>query len=115
MPIGTDWAALAPRAIALELEGGRNQCLLRGRPETAGMRSGLVVLAPGTSVGKHNTGSREELIVVLDGHGEFRSDGAEPLRMHAGSAVYCPPRRGHDVVNTGRGALRYVYVAAEAR
>jgi mannose-6-phosphate isomerase-like protein (cupin superfamily) len=35
------------------------------------MKSGLVVLAPGKSVEKHSTQDREEMVVVLSGHGQM--------------------------------------------
>ena len=111
----TGWATLTPRVIPFKLGSDEYQSLLRGRPETAGMRSGLVVLAPGAALGKHNTGAHEEQLIVLEGEGEFRIEGAEPLAINGESTVYCPPHREHDVVNTGRGPLRYVYVVAEAR
>lgn len=105
----------APRARVLELRpgvGGR-RTLLAGPPETAGMRSGVVVLGPGESVGRHSTGSREELIVILEGKGEVRLEGAGPLVVEAGMAAYLPPATAHDVVNRGEAPLRYVYVVAE--
>jgi mannose-6-phosphate isomerase-like protein (cupin superfamily) len=114
MPIETGRAARAPRVITLDLAADGYQALLRGRPETAGMRSGLVVLKPGASVGTHNTGAHEEQLVVLEGEGEFRADGAEPLAINTRSTVYCPPHCEHDVVNTGQLPLRYIYVVAEA-
>jgi quercetin dioxygenase-like cupin family protein len=115
MTIETGQAAPVPRVITLDLAAGVYQALLRGRPETAGMRSGLVVLESGASVGKHNTGAHEEQLVVLEGEGEFRADGAGPLAIDTRSVVYCPPHCEHDVVNTGQHPLRYIYVVAEAR
>ena len=78
------------------------------------MRAGLVTLAAGESVGRHTTGSREEVIVVLEGRAELRLEGAAPLEMDPGTAAYVPPGTGHDVVNPGERPLRYVYVVAEA-
>jgi mannose-6-phosphate isomerase-like protein (cupin superfamily) len=77
------------------------------------MRSGVVVLGPGESVGRHSTGTREELIVVLEGRGEVRIEGAAALAIEAGLAAYVPPATAHDVVNRGEVPLRYVYVVAE--
>jgi oxalate decarboxylase/phosphoglucose isomerase-like protein (cupin superfamily) len=77
------------------------------------MRSGVVVLDPGESVGRHSTGSREELIVVLEGKGELLIEEAGPLAIEAGLAAYVPPAMSHDVVNRGEVPLRYVYVVAE--
>jgi len=79
------------------------------------MRSGLVVLAPGKAVGRHSTGRHEEILVVLAGAGEMRITGEPTLPVVAGTAVYCPPGREHDVLNTGHAELRYVYVVARAR
>jgi oxalate decarboxylase/phosphoglucose isomerase-like protein (cupin superfamily) len=79
------------------------------------MRSGVVLLRPGCAVGRHNTGGREELIVVLEGRGEVRVEAAAPLAVSAGTGAYVPPGRDHDVVNTGEAPLRYVYVVATAR
>ena len=78
------------------------------------MRSGLVVLEPGKSVGQHSTGANEELLIVLEGSGVFQHEG-EATPMTAGTALYCPAGRTHDVTNTGKTPLRYVYVTASTR
>jgi mannose-6-phosphate isomerase-like protein (cupin superfamily) len=78
------------------------------------MRSGLVLLAPGESVGTHTTAGNEEFLLVLEGRGEFRITDGPVLPVLGGSALYCPPGREHDVVNTGEGMLRYVFVVAKA-
>jgi quercetin dioxygenase-like cupin family protein len=104
----------AAKVIRLDAEGKDYLPLLSGPPESVSMRSGLVVLAPGTSVGRHTTALNEEILVVLEGEGEFRITEGPILPVAGGSALYCPPRREHDVVNTGTGELRYVYVVARA-
>ena len=104
-------ASPVPKVIKLDAQGKGHLAILSGAPETVTMRSGLVVLGPGKYVGKHSTGSNEELLVVLEGVGEFQMDG-ENLPLVAGSALYCPTGRTHDVLNTGNTALRYVYVTA---
>ncbi len=106
---------LTPKVIPLEAGPGGRQRLLKGAPETAGMRSGMVVLPPGASVGRHDTGAHEEQLLILEGEGELRVEGSEPLPIAAGVAAYCPPHSLHDVVNTGSKALRYIYVVADAR
>jgi mannose-6-phosphate isomerase-like protein (cupin superfamily) len=103
------------KAIRLDPEGRDHLPLLGGPPETVTMRSGLVVLAPGRSVGRHTTDGNEELLVVLEGTGRMIITGEEALPVEAGTAVYCPPGREHDVFNTGTADLRYVYVVARAR
>jgi len=79
------------------------------------MRSGLVVLAPGKSVGKHSTEQNEELLVVFEGQGEMTFKDGSKLPVKANSAIYCPPQTEHNVTNTGSGNLRYVYVVSNAR
>lgn len=106
--------ARAPELCVMQLTVGTDgrRAVLGGPPQTAGMRSGVVVLQPGASVGRHDTGAREEIIVVLEGLGEVRVAGVPPLAVEAATAAYVPPRCSHDVVNTGARPLRYVYVVA---
>lgn len=89
--------------------------LLSGPPETVTMKSGYVVLEPGRSVGRHSTEHHEEMLVVLEGQGEMLFHDGSKLKIEGGRALYCPPETEHDVVNTGTGDLRYVYVVADAR
>ncbi len=115
---GTDTAKPMPpqaRVIKLELGGKDYLPILRGAPESHGMRSGLVELAPGRNVGKHSTHDNEELLIVLAGRGEMRFGNGTSLPVEAGYALYCPPRTEHDVFNTGSEPLRYVYVVSPVR
>jgi len=105
-------AAVQPAALNLEADAGGRRTLLSGPPQSAGMRAGVVHLAPGGAVGRHSTGGREEVIIVLEGRGEVRVAGAAPVVVGTGTGAYVPPRREHDVVNVGTGPLRYVYVVA---
>jgi len=104
---------LSPKVIHLDPAGADYLPILGGPPETVSMRSGLVVLSPGNSVGVHSTENFEEVVVVLEGDGEMRITGQDSLTIRAGVAVYCPPETEHDVVNTGTGPLRYIYVVAK--
>ncbi len=92
-----------------------HRMLLGGPPETVTMRSGLVVLEPCESVGRHTTGDREEVLVILSGVGEMRLADGTTHHLAESSVAYCPPATEHSVVNTGEGLLRYVYVVAKAR
>jgi mannose-6-phosphate isomerase-like protein (cupin superfamily) len=106
-----------PQAKLIRLDAGDADYLrlLGGPPESAGMRSGLVVLQPGKSVGKHSTEAYEEMIVVLEGSGKMiLADGRE-LAFAGGAALYCPPDTEHDMINTGSVPLRYVYIVAKTR
>jgi len=104
-----------PKVLELDPQGQGYQRLLGGPPETSTMRSGLVILAPGKSVGKHNTDNYEEMVIILQGQAEMRVADGETLRLAAGYAAYCPSHMEHDVLNTGTGPLRYVYVVSEVK
>lgn len=88
--------------------------ILGGPPETTCLKSGYVVLAPGKAVGKHNTDGYEELIVPLEGEGELRVDGMDPLAMIPGQVLYTPPQTVHDVLNIGTELLKYIYIVAKS-
>jgi mannose-6-phosphate isomerase-like protein (cupin superfamily) len=106
-----------PRAKVVELDsGGKDHLqLLAGPPESVTMKSGLVVLAPNKSVGKHATGQHEELLVVLEGQGEMSFKDGSKLDVKANHILYCPPETEHNVTNTGRTVLRYVYVVTSTK
>jgi len=103
-----------PLTMALQCSGG--DCpLLKGAPQTAGMRSGYVRLKPGETVGWHTTGKNEETLVILSGQGEARLEGLPVRPFAAPSLVYIPPALRHNVANTGHAILEYVYVVAPAK
>jgi quercetin dioxygenase-like cupin family protein len=89
--------------------------LLSGPPVTVTMRSGRVILSPGKSVGKHSTGTNEEILVILEGQGEMQIAGGTTLQLNRSVVAYCPPNTEHDVLNNGTGILRYVYIVARAK
>jgi len=104
-----------PKAISIKMEGKEYVRLLGGPPESVLMRAGAVALPPGKTVGKHNTESYEELVVVLEGQGEMLLKDGKPLGMRIGTVLYCPPDTKHDVKNTGSSVLRYIYVVAKTK
>jgi mannose-6-phosphate isomerase-like protein (cupin superfamily) len=100
--------------MPLDCAGG--DCpLLRGMPQTTGMRGGFVRLKPGETVGWHTTGKNEESLVVIHGRGEARIEGQPPLAFTAPALAYIPPGTRHNVANTGGELLEYVYVVAPAK
>lgn len=108
--------AQAPKPLSLALVCAGKDCpILRGKPETAGMRSGLVRLRPGESVGWHSTGKNEETLIVLRGRGKAQTQGGRALPFRAPREIYFPPETEHNVTNTGPQLLEYVYVVAPAR
>ncbi len=108
-------SAPTPKVIPLESSGRDITPVLTGPPESVKMKSGLVVLAPGKSVGKHSTERNEELLIVFEGQGEMTFKDGSSLPVKANTAVYCSPETEHNVTNTGAGVLRYVYVVSNAR
>jgi len=105
-----------PQPQTLPLQCAEGDCpLLRGIPQTAGMRSGFVRLKPRGSVGWHTTGQNEEALVVLRGRGEALVEGQPGRALEAPMLVYIPPATRHNVANTGDEPLEYVYVVAPAK
>jgi len=113
-PVSSQTAKPRPLTLALQCPGG--DCpLLKGAPQTAGMRSGYVRLKPGETVGWHTTAHNEESLVILTGHGEARLEGQHARPFSAPALVYTPPATKHNVANTGNEILEYVYVVAPAQ
>jgi mannose-6-phosphate isomerase-like protein (cupin superfamily) len=90
------------------------QRLLPGEPQTCGMKSGRVYLAPGESCGRHSTNDREELLVFLAGSGKAIIEGSEAFNVGVGKVAYIPPHTFHDIKNTSTEPLIYVYCVAPA-
>jgi quercetin dioxygenase-like cupin family protein len=101
-----------PRLIPLDFTSAGYQRILGGPPGNKTLRSGLVQLLPGEDVGDHSTDQKEELIIVLEGEGALKLNGTDALSISRGAVAYCPPDTEHNVVNTGVGMLRYVYVVS---
>jgi mannose-6-phosphate isomerase-like protein (cupin superfamily) len=103
------------RSTTMSLECAGDDCpLLKGFPQTAGLRSGFVRLQPGETVGWHTTGTNEETLVILHGKGEAQIDGASAMPVTEKMIAYIPPATRHNVKNTGEAPLEYVYVVATA-
>ncbi len=112
-PVACQAPSPQPLAIPLQCESG--DCpLLKGAPQTAGMRSGFVRLKPGQSVGWHSTRQNEESLVILRGEGRALLDGHPARNFAAPHFLYIPPATRHNVENTGHDVLEYVYVVAPA-
>jgi mannose-6-phosphate isomerase-like protein (cupin superfamily) len=101
------------KVLVIDLnETAENQKLLDGKPQTCGMRSGRVYLAPGQSCGQHSTKNREEVLVFLAGQGELLIGESGSFQVGQGKVSYIPPLTGHDVKNIGTEPLVYVYCVA---
>ena len=105
-----------PQPLTMPLICPQGDCpLLKGAPQTTGMRSGFVRLKPGATVGWHTTGKNEEALVILHGQGEALIEGQAKQPFTAPALVYIPPTTRHNVANTGKELLEYVYVVAPAK
>jgi len=104
---------LRPRIIEIDLESGEYQRLLKDNVDSVAMHSGFVTLKPGSTVGRHSTGNKEEIILILEGEGKFVYGNGEEMAIKYGTAAYCPPNIEHDIVNTGANSLKYIYVVSK--
>ncbi len=103
-----------PRVItSSDRESGFSR-ILGGFPDSITMRSGLVCLRPDEAVGIHSTRGNEELLIILEGEGEFIVSGHTPVSVKKGDFFYCPPETEHDVRNNSSSLLKYVYVTSKA-
>jgi len=102
-----------PMTFALNCAGG--DCpLLKGVPQTSGMRAGSVKLNPGQSVGWHTTADNEEALVILHGSGVANIEGRADVPLREKMLAYIPPATRHNVTNNGTDVLEYVWVVAPA-
>lgn len=90
------------------------QRILAGQPQTRGMRSGRVYINPGQSCGQHSTKNHEELLVFLSGRGLLLIGENDSYQVDKGKVSYIPPHTVHDVKNTGKEPLTYIYCVAPA-
>lgn len=78
------------------------------RAQSSQIHAGYVVLDPGEEVGEHATEAEEELIVVVEGEGEVVRAGSAQA-IEAPCVVVVPPHTAHNVRNTSKAPLKYVY------
>lgn len=100
-----------PMTFSLECTGG-DCVLLKGAPQTSGMRGGSVKLKPGESVGWHSTNDNEEALTILRGKGVAKIEGHEDVLLQKKTLAYIPPATRHNVTNTGDEPMEYVWVVA---
>lgn len=91
------------------------QRLLAGIPSTAGMKSGHIILMPGESVDEHNTETKEEAIIVLEGQIDVYLGGKFIFTVEEENLIYIPPQTNHDIRNNGTKRARYIYMVSPAR
>lgn len=88
----------------------QNESLLKP-PATIQTGSGFVLLHKGEEAGEHVTEKREEVLYIIEGEALVEMDG-EKEYVEAGSMVYIPPQKRHNVKNEADEDLKYVYVVS---
>ena len=105
--------ASSEKVLVLELnDRSEYQRILAGQPQTFGMRSGRVYIEPRQSCGQHSTKHHEELLVFLSGQGLLLIGEHDSHEVGEGKISYIPPYTIHDVKNTGKKPLIYIYCVA---
>ena len=101
---------MAKEAFVVELnEETGFQRLLPGTPDTHGMKSGRVYLAPGDECGVHSTLDKEEWLVFLSGAGTAIMEPDQSREVCQGKVAYIPPNTNHNIKNTGNQPLIYIF------
>ncbi len=103
----------AKGAFCIQLKGRQRFLRLFGESSKPyGLASGFVTLKSKESVGLHNTQNKEEALIVLQGQAQVSYGRFSRIKVKKSCFVYIPPKTDHDIKNTGKGILRYVYVTA---
>lgn len=103
---------MKPFTMKLSEIGIENRLPILNCENSVCMKSGEVVLKKGEEIGCHNTGRKEELIVVLEGNAKVEINNNFFERVESGSVIYFPPSTLHNIKNTDEEILRYIYITA---
>ena len=71
-------------------------------------------MIPGESVGWHSTGGNEESLVILRGSGVANVEVHADIPFRENMLVHIPLGTKHNITNTGKASLEYVWVVAPA-
>ncbi len=87
--------------------------LLGDSAKVKGLRAGLVTLGPKELIGEHKTENKEEALIILKGRATVYFGKNKKLKASEGSFIFIPPETLHNVKNSGRKILQYVYVTSQ--
>ena len=87
--------------------------LIGDSTKVKGLRSGLVTLRSGESIGEHVTTNKEEAIIILKGLATVCFGKNKKLKAKSNSLVFIPPETVHNVMNFGSKILQYVYITTQ--
>jgi mannose-6-phosphate isomerase-like protein (cupin superfamily) len=101
------------KVFCVQLKGRQKFLRLLGDSTQArGLRSGYVILKPNESVGLHDTGLCEEVIFIICGSGLINYGKKGSIKVKKNIFVRISPKMPHNVINTGKDLLKYIYTAA---
>lgn len=105
---------LKPKIVKL-VSGSKYQRLFNKDSGTRGIKSGHVILEKGEEIGEHSTNDLEEALVILKGNGQLVINKKENLDFEDNMVLYIPPETIHNVRNTGKGILEYIFITSNAK
>jgi mannose-6-phosphate isomerase-like protein (cupin superfamily) len=100
------------KPFAVRVKGKKKFQRLVESTRTKGIKSGVVSLNPGESVGEHITESKEEILFILKGKAKIFCGNKSALKVEDNSIAYIPPEIKHNVCNIGDDLLQYLYVVS---
>lgn len=80
-------------------------------PVSKKIKLGVVMLKKNQDVGEHITADSEEVLIILSGKGIAVVEGKE-YEIQQGDFIFIPENKKHNIINTEKDDLRYVYVVA---
>ena len=88
----------------------KNESLLK-KPVSVQTGSGFVLLHKGEEVGEHVTENCEEVVYIIEGEAMIEME-EEKKYVEAGSMIYVPPNKKHNIKNESDEDLKYMYVVS---
>ncbi|MCX5699893.1 MAG: cupin domain-containing protein [Candidatus Omnitrophica bacterium] len=102
------------KVFCTQLKGRQRFLRLLGGPaKEKGLRAGLVTLKPKEFIGEHKTENKEEALIILKGSATVYYGRGKRIKASQNSLVFIPPETLHNVKNSGRKILQYVYITAQ--
>lgn len=80
-------------------------------PVSTNIKSGFVLLHKNEEIGEHVTEAREEVLYIIQGEAKVTIEGIEEY-AEAGSMLYIPPHKKHNIKNESDEELKYIYVVS---
>lgn len=102
------------KVFCTQLKGSQRFLRLLGDSyKTKGLKAGLVTLKSKESIGEHKTESKEEIIIIIKGSATVYFGKNNKLKAAQNTFVFIPPETTHNIENSGKSILRYLYVTTQ--